>query len=141
MNGWISCNRMWEVIKYVLIIPLGLQKGLLRSWKRNIKKMIRPRKNRRTQLSEQWKSMKAKNGPFSPRSFSGTDQFYFIDFQCSLSCVRLFFSCAPFSIFFSFTLVFYFKLWLFWDRLWWQSFSSVKPFLLTWFSLDIIITF
>ena len=108
VNGWISWSRMWEVVKHVFIIPLGVQKGLLMSWKRNRKKTICSWKNRQTQFNEQWKSMKAKNGPFSPCSFSGTDQIYFIDFQCSLSCVCLFFGCALFSYFLISALLLYF---------------------------------
>ena len=57
-------------------------------------------------------------------------------------CLPVFWLCSILLFsYFSFTFVFYFKLWLFWDGLWWKNFSSIRLFLLTWIYLDIILTF
>ena len=141
VNGWISCSRMWEVVKHVFIIPLGVQKGLPTSWKRNRKRYALERTGKHSSMSteNQWsksglslKMNKVKMDHFLPSLIFTA---HWIVFACFLVVLFLLFS------FFSFTFVFYFKLWLFWDRLWWRNFSSIRPFLLTWIYLDIILTF
>lgn len=125
MKGWISCNRMWEVIKHVLMIPLGLPKGLLRSWKRNRKWCKHERTGKYNWMSSenQWRqnwsiftSVIFRDRPLLLHWFSVLIEL----------CFPVLWLCSILYLF-SFTFVFYFKLWLFRGRLWWQSFSPVRP--------------
>lgn len=97
VNGWISCNRMWESLSMCSWYLWDCQKACL-----GVEKEIENDANMKEQANTaRWavEINEGKTGPFSPRSFSGTDQLYFIDFRCSLSCVFLCFGCALFSIF------------------------------------------
>lgn len=139
MNGWISCSKIWGVVKHVLIIPLGLSKKACLGVKkeilvgRNWYKLQRIGEHNSMSSENQWRQ---KWSIFTSFIFR-TDQFYFIDFQCSLSCVFLFFSCALFSIFFASLLCFILNCCCSEVKPLWHDFNSTRPFLLTWFFCSI----